>query len=64
MKRTRPWAVIATTDEYGWNERIGRRFATEARARIYAERLHNEGLREVRVQYAPIPRGREEAPWT
>lgn len=49
----RPWCVVGRSHEYEWNGRVCRRFATEARARAFAERMRHDGWYDVRVMFWP-----------
>ena len=52
--RSLPWVVLGRSHEYEWNGRVGRRFATEERARAFAARMTNDGWYAVQVFYSPV----------
>ncbi len=52
--RKRPWVAIGRSNEREWNGKVGRRFATEQRARDAAAHMTDEGCWDVRVEYWPV----------
>lgn len=54
MTPKRPWLVMGRSHEYEWNQRVGRRFATEDRARAFALRMEEDGWYNVRVVHSPV----------
>jgi hypothetical protein len=53
-KPKRPWLVMGYSNEGGWNERVGRRFTTEARAIAFADQMREYGWWAVRVLYSEV----------